>query len=87
MIRGVRKISSSRLSSSVEFLLNSHPSSGILLNPGVRSFDDCSVLTKMPPMTVVSPSFTCTRVSARCVSIGGMPTSPISMTRFAESYS
>ncbi len=40
---------------------------------GVRSFDVCSWLTKMPPMIVVAPSLTWTVVFARCVSIGGMP--------------
>jgi hypothetical protein len=39
----------------------------------VRSFDTCSRLTKIPPMIVVAPSFTCTCVLARWVSIGGMP--------------
>ncbi len=40
---------------------------------GVLSCVDCSRLTKIPPMTVVEPSLIWTCVSARCVSIGGMP--------------
>ena len=73
MIRGVMKISSSRLSSDVVSRLNSHPSSGTRCSTGVRSFEIYSRLTKIPPMIVVAPSSTCTCVRARCVSIGGMP--------------
>ncbi len=73
MMRGVMKISSSRLSSDVVSRLNNQPSSGNRYNPGVRSFEICSRVTKIPPMIVVAPSSTCTWVRARCVSIGGMP--------------
>src|SRR5688572_25364886 len=73
MIRGVMKMRSSRLSSVTSSRLNSKPRSGTRLSPGVRDCVVCSVLRKMPPMTVVSPLATRTEVFARCVLIGGLP--------------
>src|SRR5262249_10596402 len=72
-ILGVMKISSSRLESVIVLRWNSHLRIGTRYRYGVRSLVLCSWLTKMPPMTVVAPSLTCTVVSARCVSMGGMP--------------
>src|SRR5262245_39758419 len=53
---------------------------GILLKNGVEFWDVCSLLWKMPPITVVAPSATSTLVLADWVLIGGMP-----LTRFAKS--
>ena len=66
-------------------LRNSHPRSGSRCSTGVRSFDACSRLTKMPPMIVVAPSSTWTCVVARCVSIGGMPLTTRLKSAFAFS--
>ena len=45
----------------------------MLLTPGVLSTGCVSLVCRMPPMTVVMPSATCTCVSARCVLIDGLP--------------
>ena len=84
MILGVRKINSSSVLSRSDRLLNSQPSSGMRCNSGTRLSDLLRSLSKIPPMTVVSPFATCTVVLARCVTIGGMPW--ISRPKSAKSF-
>src|SRR5690606_30864005 len=71
MMRGVMKISSSCAWLVSRSFLKSQPSSGMRLRPGVRLASRVSVVARMPPMTVVAPSGTCTLVRARSVRIDG----------------
>ena len=69
-MRGVMKMSSSRLVS-VWLPPGEQPAQegNAVEQRSARNLVVCSRLTKIPPMTVVMPSLTCTRVMARWVSM------------------